>query len=150
MLELRKIKPVFSQVLVTEDVYGYDDHNAAGIITALKGDIKPYQTVVAVGDDVKFVKPGDVVAINYYKYAELQEDPNSVKAMEGNKMVKLHLNEVEITNDDGESVTCFIIDQRDIKYILEDFNEVVYDNKDELIKVGRKKKLILPNNKLQL
>lgn len=150
MLELRKIKPVFSQVLVTEDVYGYDDHNASGIITAVKGDIKPYQTVIAVGDDVKSVKPGDVVAINYYKYAELQEDPNSVKAMEGNKMVKLHLNEVELTNDEGETVTCFLIDQRDIKYVLDDYREVVYNSKDELVPVGKRKRLILPNTKLQL
>lgn len=149
MLELRKIKPMFSQVLVTEELYGYDDYNAAGIITAVKGDIKPYQTVIAVGDDVKGVKPGDIVAINFYKYAQLKNDPNSVKAIEGNEIVKLYLNEVELAGDDNESHTCFLIDSRDIKYIIEDGREVVYDSKDNLKEIKRKK-LILPNDKIRL
>lgn len=140
---------MFSQVLVTENLYGWDDKNEAGIITATKGDIKPYQTVIAVGEDVKQVKPGDVVAINYYKYAEFKEDPNSVKAINGNSVVKLHLNEVELTDAEGESVTCFLIDQRDIKYILEDFEECTYNNKDELIKIEQPKvNLILPSKKI--
>lgn len=148
MLRLKEIKPMFNQVLVTEELYGYDDKDEAGIIIASKGDIKPYQTVVAVGDDVKKVKPGDVVAINFYKYAEFKEDPNSVKAMGGNKMVSLHLNEVELVDENDEVVSCFIIDERDIKYILVDFDEVTYNKDDELIEVP-KLNLILPNNKFR-
>lgn len=148
MLRLKEIKPMFNQVLVTEELYGYDDKDEAGIIIASKGDIKPYQTVVAVGDDVKKVKPGDVVAINFYKYAEFKEDPNSVKAMGGNRMVSLHLNEVELVDENDEVVRCFIIDERDVKYILVDFDEVVYDKEDNLIEIP-KMNLILPNNKLR-
>lgn len=148
MLRLKEIKPMFNQVLVTEELYGYDDKDEAGIIVASKGDIKPYQTVVAVGDDVKKVKPGDVVAINFYKYAEFKEDPNSVKAMGGNKMVSLHLNEVELVDENDEVVRCFIIDERDVKYILVDFDEVTYNKDDELIEVP-KLNLILPNNKFR-
>lgn len=148
MLRLKEIKPMFNQVLVTEELYGYDDKDEAGIIVASKGDIKPYQTVVAVGDDVKKVKPGDVVAINFYKYAEFKEDPNSVKAMGGNRMVSLHLNEVELVDENDEVVRCFIIDERDVKYILVDFDEVTYNKDDELIEVP-KLNLILPNNKFR-
>ena len=150
MLKLKEIKPLFSQVLVTEELYGYDDRTESGIIMAKKGDIKPYQTVIAVGDDVKYVKPGDVVAINFYKYAEFKEDPNSVKAIGGNTMVKLHLNEVTLTNDDNEDIACFIIDVRDIKYIILDKKEVVYNKKDELIEVPKPNKLILPNSKFRV
>jgi hypothetical protein len=139
---------MFNQVLVTEELYGYDDKDEAGIIVASKGDIKPYQTVVAVGDDVKKVKPGDVVAINFYKYAEFKENPNSVKAMGGNRMVSLHLNEVELVDENDEVVRCFIIDERDVKYILVDFDEVTYNKDDELIEVP-KLNLILPNNKFR-
>ena len=139
---------MFNQVLVTEELYGYDDKDEAGIIIASKGDIKPYQTVVAVGDDVKKVKPGDVVAINFYKYAEFKEDPNSLKAMGGNRMVSLHLNEVELVDENDEVVRCFIIDERDVKYILVDFDEVTYNKDDELIEVP-KLNLILPNNKFR-
>lgn len=148
MLKLKEIKPMFSKVLVTEDLYGWDDRDEFGVITATKGDIKPYQTVIAVGDDVKYVKPGDVVAINLYRYAELKEDPNSVKAINGNSVVKLRLNEVTLTDKDGEPATCFIIDVRDIEYILADYEEVTYDKKNNLKIIERPKvNLILPPDK---
>lgn len=148
MLKLKEVKPVFNQVLVTEELYGYDDKDHAGIIIHRKGDIKPYQKVIAVGNDVKNVKPGDTVAINFYKYAELQEDPNSLKALKGNKMVKLRLNEVELTDDNDESLTCFIIDERDIKYIMTSFSEVAYKDDDTQVTLPNGNKLIMPNKKL--
>lgn len=151
MLKLKKIKPIFSQVLVTEDLYGWDDKNAAGIIVHKKGDLKTHQKVLAVGDDVKTVKPGDLVEVNLYKYAVFKEDPNSVKAMADNPMVGLRLNEVELTDENDESVYAFIIDQRDIKYIITDSEEVAYNDKDELQKVENPKAtIIVPNKKLIL
>ena len=151
MLKLRKIKPIFSQVLVTEDLYGWDDKNAAGIIVHKKGDLKTHQKVLAVGDDVKTVKPGDLVEVNLYKYAVFKEDPNSVKAMADNPMIGLRLNEVELTDENDESVYAFIIDQRDIKYIITDSEEVAYNDKDELQKVENPKAtIIVPNKKLIL
>ena len=150
MLELRKIKPVGSQVLVTKNLYGWDDFDESGIIIHSRGDLKSYQTVVAIGDDVKFVKPGDVVEINLYKYCEFENDPNSVKVNGTNNVINLHLNIVEMVDTEGEPIDCFLIDQREVKYILEDFKEVAYkDNK--LVKVKQpKKQLILPNNKFQV
>ena len=151
MLKLRKIKPIFSQVLVTEELYGWDDKNAAGIIVHKKGDLKTHQKVLAIGDDVKTVKPGDLVEVNLYKYAVFKEDPNSVKAMADNPMVGLRLNEVELTDENDESVYAFIIDQRDIKYVITDSEEVAYNDKDELQKVENPKAtIIVPNKKLIL
>ena len=147
MLELRKVQPLFCQVLVTEELFGYDDVSAGGVIVSQKGDIKPYQTVVAVGSDVTQVKPGDVVKINFAKYAILKEDPNSVKAINDNAVVKLRLNEVEMTDAEGNPVMCMLIDQRDIQYIMEDFDEVCYNKKDELVKIG-KTNLILPSKRI--
>lgn len=151
MIKLKEIKPLFSQVLVTEELYGYDDKNAAGIIVAKKGDIKPCQTVIAVGEDVKYVKPGDYVSINFYKYAEFKEDPNSVKSLGGNTVVRLHLKEVELVNENGEDVTCFLIDVRDINYVVKDYEEVVYNDNDDLVKVQKPQvNLILPNTKIKV
>ena len=150
MLKIKEVKPVFNQVLVTEELYGYDDKDHAGIIIHRKGDIKPYQKVIAVGNDVKNVKPGDTVAINFYKYAELQEDTNSLKALKGNKMVKLRLNEVELTDDNDEAITCFIIDERDIKYIMTSFSEVAYKDDDTQVILPNGNNLILPNKKLRV
>lgn len=148
MLKLKEVKPVFNQVLVTEELFGYDDKDHAGIIVHNKGDIKPYQRVVAVGNDVKNVKPGDMVAINFYKYVELQEDENSLKALRGNKIVRLRLNEVELTDENDELLTCFIIDERDIKYIMSDYEEVAYKDDDTTIKMPNGNNLIVPNKKI--
>lgn len=151
MLELRKIRPLGSQVQVTKNLYGWDDFNEGGILIHQRGDIKQYQTVIAVGDDVKYVKPGDVVSINFFKYAVFKEDHNSLKVAEkDNPVIGLRLNEVEMVDKDGEPITTFIIDFRDIKYVLEDFKEVTYKD-DKLIKIKQpKKQLILPNNKIKV
>ena len=110
MLKLKKIKPIGSQVLVTKNLYGWDDFMEGGVLIHKRGDLKDYQEVLSVGDDVRFVKPGDVVKINLYKYAVFKEDPNSVKAMADNPIVGLRLNEVEMVDVEGEPVMCFLID----------------------------------------
>ena len=152
MLQLRKIKPIGCQVLVTENLYGWDDFDESGLIIHKRGDLKTYQEVISVGEDVKWVKPGDVVEINYYKYCQFENDENSVKVNGSNKIVSINLNEIELEGTDGEPVTCFLIDQRDIKYILEDFEEVTYEkNKHKLIQIEQPKtKLILPDNKIKV
>lgn len=152
MLEVKKIKPMGSQVLVTKNLYGWDDFNEGGIMIHQRGDLKDYQTVVSVGDDVKGVKPGDVVAINFFKYAVFKEDHNSMKVAErDNTIVGLRLNEVDMVDTEGDPITCFIIDFRDIKYILEDFKETTYGENDKKIKIKQpKKQLILPNNKIKV
>lgn len=151
MLKLRKIKPIGSQVLVTENVYDWDDFNDMGLIIHKRGDLKTYQKVLAVGDDVKFVKPEDTVEINLYKYCEFADDPTSVKVNGTNKVVKIHLNEVSLEDSKGNSIPAFLIDQRDVKYILEDFEEAAYENKSKLVQVEQPKtKLILPDNKIKV
>ena len=151
MLKLRKVKPIGCQVLVTENLYGWDDFDEAGLIIHKRGDLKTYQEVIAVGDDVKMVKPGDVVEINFYKYCEFKNDPNSVKVNGINEVVDIHLNEIELVDANDEPVRCFLIDQRDVKYILSDFEEVTYEQKKhKLIQVKQpKQKLILPDNKIK-
>ena len=149
MLKLKKIKPIGSQVLVTKNLYGWDDFMEGGVLIHKRGDLKDYQEVLSVGDDVRFVKPGDVVKINLYKYAVFKEDPNSVKAMADNPIVGLRLNEVEMVDVDGEPIMCFLIDQRDIDYILEDYSEETYKAKKLVVVDKPVKKLILPNNKIE-
>ena len=152
MLKLKKIKPIGCQVLVTENFYGWDDFDESGLIIHKRGDLKTYQEVIAVGDDVKQVKPGDVVEINLYKYCEFANDPTSVKVNGSNKIVNINLNEIELVNDEGESVPTFLIDFRDIKFIIVKSKEVTYEpKKHKLIQVKQPKtKLILPDNKIKV
>lgn len=152
MLKLKKIKPIGCQVLVTENMYGWDDFDESGLIIHKRGDLKFYQEVLAVGDDVKFVKPGDVVAINFYKYCQFEHDENSIRVNGINKIVSINLNEVEMVGENDEPVTCVLIDQRDVQYIIEDFKEVTYEKKKHTLidVVPPKKKLILPDNKIKV
>ena len=151
MLSIKEIKPIGCQVLVTKNLYGWDDFDESGLVIHAKGEIKQYQEVIAVGDDVKFVKPGDVVDINFYKYCAFENDENSIKVNGTNKVVSLHLKEVDLTNDEDEVVTCFLIDQRDVNYILKDFKEITYSKKQhKLIDIKAPHKLILPNNNIEL
>ena len=152
MLKLKRVKPVGCQVLVTENLYGWDDFDESGLIIHKRGDLKAYQEVIAVGSDVTFVKPGDVVAINYYKYCTFENDEMSVKVNGSNKIVSINLNEIELTDENDESILCFLIDQRDVKYILEDYEEVTYEkSKHKLIQIEQPKtKLILPDNKIKV
>lgn len=153
MLKVKRIKPIGCQVLVTENLYGWDDFDESGLIIHKRGDLKSYQEVIAVGDDVKFVKPGDTVEINFYKYCSFKEDNNSIKVNGSNDVVDIRLNEIELTGENDEPVNCFLIDQRDIKYILEEgfFEEVTYEqHKHKLIQIEKPKtKLILPDNKIR-
>jgi hypothetical protein len=151
MLKTKKIKPIGCQVLVTKNLYGWDDFDENGIIRHTRGELKSYQEVISVGDDVKFVKPGDTVEINFYKYCEFVDDPNSVKVNGSNKVVRINLNEVTLEGTDGEPVDCFLIDQRDIKYILEDFEEITYDpSKKKVVLIQQPShKLILPDTTLR-
>ena len=150
MLKIKSIKPIGSQILVSKNLYGWDDFDASGLIMHKRGDLKTYQTVLSVGSDVRFVKPGDVVEINFYKYAVFKEDPNSVKAMADNPIVGLRLNEVELTDDNNEPVSCLLIDQRDVQYILEDFKECTYAKDKEIIVEKPKTNLILPSDRVKL
>ena len=150
MLKIKSIRPIGSQVLVSKNLYGWDDFDASGLIMHKRGDLKTYQTVLSVGSDVRFVKPGDVVEINFYKYAVFKEDPNSVKAMADNPIVGLRLNEVELTDDNNEPVCCLLIDQRDVQYILEDFKEYTYAKDKEIIVEKPKTNLILPSDRVKL
>ena len=151
MLELKEIKPIGSQILVSGEAYLEDDYNKAGILenNHTKDSLKSYQTVLAIGDDVKFVSVGDLVEINFYKYAVFKEDPNSLKAMSDNPIVGWRMNWVTLTDVDGNEANCILVDQRDVKYIIKDYKEMTYGPK-LLNTSGEKQQLILPSNRIKL
>lgn len=151
MLKLKKIKPIGSQILVSGETYLEDDYNEVGILEKnhIKDSLKTYQTVLAIGDDVKFVKVGDLVEINFYKYAVFKEDPNSLKAMADNPIVDWRLNWVTMTDVEDNDVDCILVDQRDVKYIIEDYDEKTYKPKVFNTSEG-KQQLILPSNRIKL
>lgn len=77
--KLIKIKPLFNKVVTTMNTYEEDQYHN-GIIDSrkAKGSLKEYQTVVGVGDMVKSIKEGDVVAINPTRYAVMKHKAGSM------------------------------------------------------------------------
>lgn len=80
MKKLIKVKPMFNRIITTMDMYE-EDQTVGGVIDTrkTKGSLKEYQTVVAIGDTVRGINVGDIVAINPTRYASMKHEDRSLK-----------------------------------------------------------------------
>lgn len=118
MLHITQIKPMFTSIVVTGDKFEKDEYDG-GVIVANKGDLKPYQSVLAVGDTVRGIQVGDKVMINFANYAIRKYDKNSIQNdLDNNPTVRYSLNWV-VLEQDGEDKECLLINDRDIIYAFE-------------------------------
>ena len=141
MLKIKKIKPMFTSMVVTGDKYTEDMYDNHGLIENKKGDLKTYQTVLEVGSSVRDIKVGDQVMINVMHFAVMQYDPNSVKNDMGmNKIKEFRFNWVTIENEEGKPQECLFIDQQDVLFAFE--GEEVQGVKNPII-VPNEKKIII-------
>lgn len=123
MLRMKKIKPMFTRLITTADVFDKDDIKN-GIIVNPAGTIKPYQKVLAIGSGVRDINVGDTVMINPSAYIKKKYNDNSIREdIVDNPTISVDIPMLEL--DDKK---CFMVDMRDIEYVLEDFEE-----KDEVI-----------------
>lgn len=131
MLKIKKIKPMFNNIVTTADKYD-DDYRTCGIIDPSKsrGSFKEYQTVVAVGNMVKDIKPGDTVMIDPKRYAVKKHQAGSLKdgIITDNPVTGYNFNTVMI-ND----VMHFIFVDADVMYVFE--GEEVPDEPDTVVQV---------------
>lgn len=121
MLKIKRAKPMFTGVITTANTYGTDS-SIGGVLdpTKMKGTLKEYQTVVAIGPNVRNVKVGDVVIINPSRYAVHKFEENTIKKdFLTNNVIRYDFNFIEL---DGES--CLKIEENDIDLILEEWEEV--------------------------
>lgn len=120
MLEIKKVKPLFTSLIVTAEVYTEADFEGA-LISKNLNSLKEYQRVVAVGPLVRDIKEGDMVVINPSAYAVKKHLPGSLKdgVIEDNPVVTYNFKQVEI-----EGVKHLLLQDRDIEYVVEDYKEV--------------------------
>ena len=119
-MNIKKIKPLFTAVVVTSNVYPRD-YKERGLISPKANKLKEYQTVVAVGDSCRGVEEGDLVCIDLSSYAQWKYKKNSVKSdMEElhNEIIGYNVPQIEI---DGKDY--LYLDIRDIKYIVQEFDD---------------------------
>lgn len=145
-INIHKIVPTFTTVLVTSYKYKTDPTNTSGLVTdtnKLAGSLKDFQFVVAVGPMVRNCKPGDLVQINPSRYAVVkQAKDNSIsKDIEGYhaKIVDYNFKGVKI---DGEQY--ILLQDNDIEFVIEDYTEEEVVQKQESKIEVVKQNIILP------
>ena len=136
MLHIKKIRPMYTSLVTTGNVYE-EDMKENGIIVAKKGDIKEYQTVIAIGPSVRDINVGDTVMIDMMHFAVTKYDPNSIKNdMDMNKVIKLNIPWVYMDDEKGNPQRYMLISDRDVKYVFEgeEKNEtIIIPNKPGII-----------------
>lgn len=127
MLHIKDIKPRYTQVLTTGDKYD-EDMKSGGVIVAYKDSLKLYQKVIAVGNMVKDIEPGDTVMLDYSAYEVKRYDKNSLQNdLDNNKTIRLELPWVTMDDESGNPQSYLLMDDRDIKFkcSVEETNESI-------------------------
>lgn len=137
MLHVTKIKPLFDHLLITADRFDKDMiHN--GVIVAGKGDLKLWQTVVAVGSVVRDIKVGDKVMINPNDFAVKKYNKNSVQNdLDNNPVLTYNFPFETVDDEKGNPKDYLYISDRNVKYVFEGIE------KDESLILPGKPKLII-------
>lgn len=137
-MNIKKIKPLFTAVVVTAKVYPAD-YKEGSILSPKAGKLMEYQEVIAVGDSCRGIEVGNLVCIDLSNYADWKYKKNSIKSdMEEltNEIIGYHVPQITI---DGKK--CLYLDIRDIKYIVEEYDDK--ENEESLL-ITPDKGIIIP------
>ena len=138
MLHIKKVKPLFTSIITTGDKFE-KDMISGNVILAKAGDIKLWQTVLAVGSTVRDINVGDKVMINAEHYLVKKYDKNSIQNdFDNNPSLGYRFNWVTIDDEKGEPQECMLLNDRDILYVFEG-----EEKEDDIIAYTATPKLIL-------
>lgn len=121
MLKVKDIRPVYTRLITTANKYEETQMNGNLIdVNKMEGRYKEYQTVVRVGSAVREVKEGDVVLIDPSRYMKRKFSDNSLREdFVENPIVEISIPTVTMNDEDY-----FMIEERDIAYVIADSEEV--------------------------
>ena len=124
MLKIKKIKPMFTALVTTMDKYTEPQYiTGTGIIdpTKSKSGLKEYQKVISIGESVRGIVEGDIVCINPSRYAVKKYTEGETKEMiqSMQQVISYNFNIIALDN-----VECLLLDQRDIDFVIEEYEEV--------------------------
>lgn len=137
MLHVTKIKPLFDHLLITADRFEKDMVHS-GVILAKKGDLKLWQTVVAVGSVVRDIKVGDKVMINPNDFAVKKYNKNSVQNdLDNNPVITYNFPFETVDDEKGNPKDYLYISDRNVKYVFEGT-----EKDDSLILPGKTKLIV--------
>lgn len=140
MLKVKKIKPMFTALITTMDKYEHDVKIGSIIDTSKQqGGLKEYQKVLAVGSSVRDIKVGDVVCVNPARFAVRKHQAGSLKdgVVTDNPVTTYNFDVVEM---DGKQ--CLLLQDRDIDFIIEEYEEVSDPTPSPIIQPEKKKLIV--------
>ena len=120
MLKITKIKPMFTDLVITADRFD-KDITEKGIVIANKGDLKSYQTVIAIGNAVRDIEVGNKVMVNFEMFAEHKIPVNSVKKdMDINDpVVRYNIPWVNMVDEQGNDKVYIRIPVNAVEFVFE-------------------------------
>ena len=140
MLKVKKIKPMFTALITTMDKYE-KDVKIGGLIdtTRQQGGLKEYQKVLAVGSSVRDIKVDDIVCVNPARFAVRKHQAGSLKdgVVTDNPVTTYNFDVVEM---DGKQ--CLLLQDRDIDFIIEEWEDVPDPAPSPLINPAEKKLIL--------
>lgn len=123
MIKLKKVKPLFTGLITTMDVYEDYAKTAGGIIDGSKkqGSLKEYQKVIEIGTTVRDIKVGDIVWVNPKRFAVMKHKAGSLQdgIVKDNQVLEYNFDVLEI---DGKKH--LLLQDRDVEFIVEEYEEV--------------------------
>ena len=122
---IKKVRPLFTGVITTAKRYvGMQSAKKGSLILdtrKMDGSMNPYQTVYSVGGTVRDIKEGDVVKINFARYAKAKHTPGAIDEAENIQSDNLSWTyeiPVIIIND----IEYLFIQNSDIEYVVEEYD----------------------------
>ncbi len=120
MLNIKKIKPMANFLVTTKEEYNDEDIKKGEVIVKVKGTLKEYQKVVAIGPMVRGIQVGDIVCINPKRYAKYKHNPGSLKdgVITDNPVVAYNFNVIEL-----DHVPHLLLTDQDIDFVIEEWED---------------------------
>lgn len=122
MINIKKVRPMFNQVICTMEKYSDEEIKTGSIIDVHKvnNPIKEYQTVVCVGPMVRNIKEGDLVMINPKRYSRMKHQEGSLKdgIVTDNPVISYNFNVIKLNNIDY-----LLLTDQDIDFVIEEYEE---------------------------
>lgn len=126
MFRIKKVKPLFTGIITTAVKYKGEVKTNGGLLldtTRMEGSLNPYQRVIAVGDMCKDIHEGDIVKINFKRYAKAKHLPGAIDEAENKQFDNLSITyEIPIIN--MNDVDCLFLQSNDIEYVVVDYDGI--------------------------
>lgn len=123
MFKIKKVKPLFTGIVTTATKYVGDITTAGGLLvdtTRMSGSLNPFQTVISVGDMCRDIKEGDVVKINFKRYAKAKHTPGAIDEAQNKQFDNMSIT-YEIPMITLDERDCLFLQSNDIEYVVTDY-----------------------------